>query len=139
MNQSWIQAVQCLIGTTTYRRIDYITSFLRMISYIMKGNGKKKKFSPETFMTHYLVNIYQFRVDWAFWSIISSREKRSPGAPELGLIVKVFNGPVSQRKVSCCWALWATMYTNTKKAIKDKSTETGLIVINPDLYCDLRR
>jgi len=43
LNQSWIQAVQCLIGTTTYRRIDYITSFLRMISYIMKGNGKKKK------------------------------------------------------------------------------------------------
>jgi hypothetical protein len=42
LNQSWIQAVQCLIGTTTYRRIDYITSFLRMISYIMKGNGKKK-------------------------------------------------------------------------------------------------
>jgi hypothetical protein len=92
LNQSWIQAVQCLIGTTTYRRIDYITSFLRMISYIMKGNGKKKKFCPETFMTHYLVNIYQFRVDWAFWSIISSRKKRSPGAPELGLIVKVLMG-----------------------------------------------
>jgi hypothetical protein len=53
---------------------------------------KKKKFSPETFMTHYLVNIYQFRVDWAFWSIISSRKKRSPGAPELGLIVKVLMG-----------------------------------------------
>ena len=62
-----------------------------MISYIMKGNGKKIK---NLFWNIHDSLFGQTRVDWAFWSIISSRKKRGPRAPELGLIVKVLNGPV---------------------------------------------